>query len=418
MKKIRTIKNRHNEAVGLVTNAESIVVPRAIHKYGGNTKSEIKLLEDILNRRYSNLTKVTVHFDADGIQYIKNKEYSRGTIIKYNGQIFMAYNVNGDEISKDEPHELSKHWIALTDTYGNKCIAIDDGSYSIEDSLNKYGHVINNLIDIINMRDNNFIPYYNYINDGDYIKVISSSDGNYTMRLNFREWQNINGSVYRSIDLISDELIPTIKFTPYADKFGIEHENIKNVNSFTGLPVWEFSKLSQQIDNYNDRFMQYMINTNYTNGDTGKKQGFYRGYDRLSLKNNTAKGYTSASPDYYINDNNPYTGLPMTMCGHTWLPTEKEVFGQSFSSSTQVGRIAEASFTQYPTLDTAYKRIKTVNGVPKPWATYTMTDDTLYPVIVGVDGTQIPVKLLEKSGRNFNAEVYVPYCMTFISLKM
>ena len=101
---------------------------------------------------------------------------------------------------------------------------------------------------------------------------------------------------------------------------------------------------------------------------------------------------------------------PMYKIPHKlWIPTEREVFGTSYGA---INPSAESGSKQFASLNTSHKRVKTLNGVPKPWATYTIHKNTKYPVIVNTDGTQLPLELYAANNISYNEDIYVPMCFT------
>lgn len=418
MKNINYLKNKNREDISVRTTVENIIVPNGIHKYGGNTKTELDDINSFLDNKMDNINNKVIYFPTtETIEFNQGTVYPTGTIVRYNGQIFMAYKTGGDEISTSIPHELSDEWIALSDSNGNKCVAIDDGNSDITESISKYGHSIRNIFDILVQG-----KYHNYFKDGDYIKL-SNNDINFTMRMNYREWQQTDGSLYRGVDLISDELIPDITLNISNRTGHCETNSMANEDVINQTPFYELMDIARLIEKFNEsRFSQNIVNSFSAAGN--KKKAFYYGYRRrlsTSFKDILKRDVYQVDRDSqgrssdvsYTSGHNLYDGP------HVWLPTEKEVFGQNLSANLSIqSNLIESTFKQYETLNTAYKRVKTLNGVPKPWATFSIHPGTLHPVIVSANGTQVPLYLMESNNMPFTQPVYVPLCLTLIFIKV
>lgn len=356
------------------------------------------------------LQQLTLKVPED-MKYRKGIRYNRSEIVIHNSQVFVVVAEAG---TTSEPFPYSKDWIALTDSYGSKCVAIIKWtSGSVDGDLfeqDNYGNI--GLVEMGDILRNG--KYYDYFNDGDYMIVIDRNNYKYTMRMNFREFVDDAGSTEVSVDFISDELIPSILLHPN-DTFGIENDAIKYLDEFTNSSVEEFSTLASKLDLY-----LYGELPNFLIGLLKNKYGYYAGYDRSRRVSNGG---------VYIHDRNHmngfYTSSSLGFSNHfnleklLWLPTATEVFGAvPFRKPDKYAFNIESGFRQLPSLDTAYKRVKTLGGKPQLWMTYTMESGTKYPCIINEDGTRVPMGLANSNNKTRGNDVYVPLCFTMGNVKL
>ncbi len=347
----------------------------------------------------------------ENMKYKKGTRYNRSEIVIHNSQVFVVVAEAG---TTSEPFPYSKDWIALTDSYGSKCVAIIkwtpgsvDGDLFEQDN---YGNI--GLVEMGDILRNG--KYYDYFNDGDYMIVIDRNNYKYTMRMNFREFVDDAGSTEVSVDFISDELIPSILLHPN-DTFGIENDDIKYLDEFTNSSVEEFSTVASKLDLY-----LYGELPNFLIGLLKNKYGYYAGYDRSRRVSNG--GVYSHNRNHM---NGFYTSSSLGFSNHfnleklLWLPTATEVFGAvPFRKPDKYAFNIESGFRQLPSLDTAYKRVKTLNGKPQLWMTYTIESGTKYPCIVNEDGTRVPMGLANSNNKTRGNDVYVPLCFTMGNIKL
>lgn len=347
----------------------------------------------------------------ENMKYSKGTRYNRSEIVIHNSQVFVVVAEAG---TTREPFPYSKDWIALTDSYGSKCVAIIKWtSGSVDGDLfeqDNYGNI--GLVEMGDILRNG--KYYDYFNDGDYMIVIDRNNYKYTMRMNFREFVDDAGSTEVSVDFISDELIPSIVLHPN-DTFGIENDAIKYLDEFTNSSVEEFSTVASKLDLY-----LYGELPNFLIGLLKNKYGYYAGYDRSRRVSNG--GVYSHNRNHM---NGFYTSSSLGFSNHfnleklLWLPTATEVFGAvPFRKPDKYAFNIESGFRQLPSLDTAYKRVKTLNGKPRLWMTYTIESGTKYPCVVNEDGTRIPMGLANSNNNNRGNDVYVPLCFTMGNVKL
>lgn len=356
------------------------------------------------------LQQLTLKVPED-MKYRKGIRYNRSEIVIHNSQVFVVVAEAG---TTREPFPYSKDWIALTDSYGSKCVAIIKWtSGSVDGDLfeqDNYGNI--GLVEMGDILRNG--KYYDYFNDGDYMIVIDRNNYKYTMRMNFREFVDDAGSTEVSVDFVSDELIPSILLHPN-DTFGIENDDIKYLDEFTNSSVEEFSTVASKLDLY-----LYGELPNFLIGLLKNKYGYYAGYDRsrrvsnggvYSHNRNHMNGFYNRSSLGFSNHFNLEKLL--------WLPTATEVFGAvPFRKPDKYAFNIESGFRQLPSLDTAYKRVKTLNGKPRLWMTYTIESGTKYPCIVNEDGTRVPMGLANSNNNTHGNDVYVPLCFTMGNVKL
>ena len=356
------------------------------------------------------LQQLTLKVPED-MKYKKGTRYNRSEIVIHNSQVFVVVAEAG---TTREPFPYSKDWIALTDSYGSKCVAIIKWtSGSVDGDLfeqDNYGNI--GLVEMGDILRNG--KYYDYFNDGDYMIVIDRNNYKYTMRMNFREFVDDAGSTEVSVDFISDELIPSIVLHPN-DTFGIENDDIKYLDGFTNSSVEEFSTVASKLDLY-----LYGELPNFLIGLLKNKYGYYAGYDRsrrvsnggvYSHNRNHMNGFYTSSSLGFSNLFNLEKLL--------WLPTATEVFGAvPFRKPDKYAFNIESGFRQLPSLNTAYKRVKTIGGKPRQWMTYTIESGTKYPCVVDEDGTRIPMGLANSNNNTYGNDVYVPLCFTMGNIKL
>lgn len=356
------------------------------------------------------LQQLTLKVPED-MKYRKGTRYNRSEIVIHNSQVFVVVAEAG---TTREPFPYSKDWIALTDSYGSKCVAIIKWtSGSVDGDLfeqDNYGNI--GLVEMGDILRNG--KYYDYFNDGDYMIVIDRNNYKYTMRMNFREFVDDAGSTEVSVDFISDELIPSILLHPN-DTFGIENDDIKYLDEFTNSSVEEFSTVASKLDLY-----LYGELPNFLIGLLKNKYGYYAGYDRSRRVSNG--GVYSHNRNHM---NGFYTSSSLGFSNHfnleklLWLPTATEVFGAvPFRKPDKYAFNIESGFRQLPSLDTAYKRVKTLGGKPQLWMTYTIESGTKYPCIVNEDGTRVPMGLANSNNKTRGNDVYVPLCFTMGNVKL
>lgn len=347
----------------------------------------------------------------EDMKYKPGTRYRRSELVVYKSQVFV---VNAEAGTTREPLPYSDDWIALTDSYGNKCVAINkytSGSTDIDVyEPSNYGNIgLQDLPDILRNG-----KYYDYFNDGDYMILFDRSGYKYTMRMNYREYVNDAGSTNATVDFISDELIPTIVLDPN-DAFGIESDEVKYLDNFTNVPIHEFSSVANKLDSYGWTLpnpLLYFLKNKY---------GYYAGYDRQRRISNGGVYYHNQNHmnGLYNHDSLGFTNPNFLLEKRFWLPTATEVFGAvPFRQQNKYAFNVESGFRQLPSLNTAFKRVKTLNGKPEPWMTYTIESGTKYPCVVNRDGTRVPMGLANSNTFSSGNRVYVPLCFTMGDIKL
>ena len=394
--------NHQNEEISFKLNASDIEIS------GDNnfmyTNYPFASLEDNINGYIRFRSNYRLKYN-EPLEYNPDKEYFMGDVVKFNNQLFMNI-IRSDDIPTNRtddktPNMYSSEWVAITDAWGSKCVAYypytNTGSGDAM-RFKTYGSF--GLPDIESMLQ--FGTFYQYFNDGDYFLVEDLNHNFYKMRMNYVEVVNENGSTIRRIDCVSDELIPHMSFKINTD-FGVENDTYQYSDTINNEYIWEISKMGKLLVTNDTSLVLNMLM-----GRIKPKGGYYRTYSR-SQRLDRGGSYTnniSNNTDYEsarkLSDTSNYNVS-------FWLPTEKEVFGISYGI---IDGYIESDFQQLKSLNTPYKRVKTVNGVPKPWATYTMYKNTKYPCIVGEDGTMLPMNLLNGNGNSYDKDIYMPLCFS------
>lgn len=356
------------------------------------------------------LQKLALKVPED-MKYKKGTRYNRSELVIHNNQVFVSVAEAG---TTTEPFPYSRDWIALTDSYGSKCVAIIPWmDHSMDGDLYEqfnYGNI--GLVEMGDILRNG--KYYDYFNDGDYMIIIDRDGYKYTMRMNFREFVDDAGSTEVSVDFVSDELIPSIVIN-LNNTFGIETEEVKYLDEFTNVSIEAFSIVPNKLDSYQTSNLP-----NFLIGLLRNKYGYYAGYDRSRRISNG--GVYSHNRDHM---NGLYTPSSLGFGSHftleklLWLPTATEVFGAvPFRKPDKYAFNIESGFRQLPSLDTAFKRVKTIGGKPRQWMTYTIESGTKYPCVVNEDGTRIPMGLANSNNNTRGNDVYVPLCFTMGNVKL
>lgn len=361
---------------------------------------------------YTKFLKTLTLKVPEELKYKPGTKYARSTIVVHNSQVFVVIAENG---TTREPFPYSDDWIALTDSYGNKCVAVtkyEEGGGATDDTFESVNYGNFGLQDMTDILING--KYYDYFNDGDYMIIFDRSGNKFTMRMNYREYVNEGGTTNASVDFVSDELIPDIVINPN-DTFGIESDGVKYINNFSNVPIHKFSMVPDRLDTFVYQLPNALL------GLLKNKYGYYSGYDRSKRISNDG---------VYIHNHDHMNGfyLPNGLDGgqkHSrieqlaWLPTATEVFGGiPFRRPNEYAFNIETGFKQLPSLDTAFKRVKTLNGRPKNWMIYTIESGTKYPCVVNEDGTRLPMRLSNSNGFSSGDKVYVPLCFTMGDTKI
>jgi hypothetical protein len=339
-------------------------------------------------------------------KYTDGSRYNRGDMVRYHGQLFMANPNNPEDLTTDTiPSMYSQNWIALSDNQCEKLVWWDKSPEELDNhNLINFGNILNNLPTILRKGQ-----FYDYFNDGDYYILNTSNGHTYTMRLNYNEWIDNQGITYASVDAISDEVIPNIQFN--VPKI-FEGENTKYLSSLYGVGLTTvFNTVFEELKKYRDINLQNRISWGIESPYI-KWRNYYGYYRQLPIE----KGGTynsSLSNQYYLHSLDDITKKRINEVPNIWLPIEQEVFGLTYNSCAPS---VEASFKQYTTLNTAFKRCKTLNGLPVPWMTMSVYKNDVRPIIVDVFGNEVNYALYDQNG-GFNESIYVPLCVTLLTVE-
>lgn len=337
-----------------------------------------------------------------------NEGYNRGTVGTFEGQFFMALpeDQTRDTVPTDRsPRMFSPDWIALSNNNIGKCIGIINGNTNDNMTDPEYGSLIRLFKSPNIVRD-----FYKYFNDGDYYIITDVKHDDmvlFHMRLNRQTWRDpSDGKTYGFIDAISDEVIPNFSIdSPY----GTEGESTIKSNSVYKMNLNTlYGRIVQGINMY----LNTLAIPQFFKTGVPKKRNYW-GVDRQFpiLKGN----YESVEKmSYYMNDFDTIDNRPMNTLNPIWLPTEKEIFGKTYNCLVPQ---LEASFQQYKTLDSAYKRVKTLEDIAVPWLTYSTYKGTFQPIIVDRDGTEVCYEAYNNMG-GYRDPVHVPFCITLATERL
>lgn len=406
--KYHKIVNNSKEDVAVKCRVSDIVY-RSRHPYVFEYLDSLSsYIEDYIKFLNTLILKV-----PEELKYKTGGKYKKGDLVIYNSQVFVALPKDGT--TTHEPNPYSLEWIALTDSNGSKCVAVTKhtgtaGATGDDFDSDIYGNFgLQELADILRNG-----KYYDYFNDGDYMIITDRNNNRYTMRMNYREYVNSAGSTNASVDFVSDELIPSIVINPN-DTYGIEHEFYKYTDEIRNAPMHKFADVAVKLDNYLYELPNSLI------GLLKNKYGFYPGYNRSRRISNGGVYYHT--PDHMnglyssnsIDNNKKNSEIEQSL----WLPTATEVFGTvPFRKPDRYAFNVESGFRQLPSLNTSFKRVKTLNGRPEQWMTYTIESGTKYPCIVNRDGTRVPMGLANSNSVSSGDRVYVPLCFTMGDIKL
>ena len=215
-----------------------------------------------------------------------------------------------------------------------------------------------------------------------------------------------DGNTYGFIDAISDEVIPNFSIdSPYITEGDLTE---KNKSSYQ----MHLNTLYRRIVQETNTYLNNLNIPQFFKTGVPKKRNYW-GVDRNFpiLKDNY---FSIDKMDYYMNAFDTVNNMPINTLNPIWLPTEKEVFGKTYNCLVPS---LEASFQQYKTLDSAYKRVKTLGDIAVPWLTYSTYNETSLPIIVDRDGTEVCYEAYNTMG-GYRDPVYVPFCITLATQQL
>lgn len=395
--------NKFKEEISFKVDKENIIYTNTYSRNGVTLNiDKLSDIETYLDPIIANVDagKYNVSI-ANPITFKSGTTYERGTIVKYAGQMFMATPKN-KRTTQMRPHMYCSDWIAITDQIIPKKIGIDMTKSDMVRQINEeeFGGLLFKLPEIVSNGN-----YYDYFMDGDYFTLIGNDNISYTMRIEYREWYNYQlKEKYIRVDAISDELIPTIKLNV---NNSMESPRLSDLSSSKNISIKDilYGAYNQLKNYYETNFTDQEITKGY-----GEMNGYKVGNEKLYIKTKNSYIY-SLSELRYIMISDTFDNIPCYNMGHLWLPNEKEIFGKKYNSLTNY---TEVQFDQYSMLDTPYKRIKTANGIPRPWITNSIYGTTSHPVIVDEWGSEVPINLYNN---NYNKDVYMPLCVTLATYK-
>lgn len=402
--KLNSIYNKAKEKISFKVDKEDIIYTNTYSK--NRDRINISTLDNIENH----ITPIVDNIDigkynigiANPIDFKRGYTYTRGTIVRYNGQMFMATPKN-KRTTKITPNMYCSDWIAMTDQIAPKQIGIDMTKSDIVRRVNEeeFGGLLFKLPGIVSTG-----KYHDYFMDGDYFSLIGNDNVYYTMRIEYREWyNNPSKSRYIRVDAISDELIPSIKVNV---NNSMESPRLSALSTATRVSIKDilYTAYNQLRNYYDTNFTDQEITHTYDDINACKY-----GNEKLYTKTKDSYVY-NLSESRYVTVTDTFDNILSYNLGHMWLPNEKEIFGKKYNSLTNY---TEVQFDQYSILDTAYKRVKTVNGVPRPWISSSIYRTTSHPIVVDEWGNEVPIHLYNN---NYNKDVFVPLCVTLAAFKI
>lgn len=401
--KLYKLYNKSKEEISFKITKENII---DTNKYSRNG---VSLNIDNLNDIDIDLDKILVDVNngkyniniVDPITFKSSTRYNRGDIVKYKGQLFMA-SPNGRRTTTMTPQMYCSDWIAITNQIAPKKIGIDMAKSDMIRQINEeeFGSLLFKLPEILSNGN-----YYDYFNDGDYFTLMGNDGVNYTMRIEYREWYNSHlHERYIRVDAISDELIPTIKLNVNNTMESPRLSSLVTTNNISIRDIL-YGAYNQLKNYYDTNFTDHEITKAY-----GDMNGCKYGNEKLYTKTKDSYLYNISELRYTIVSDR-FDHIICYNMGHLWLPNEKEIFGRRYNSLTNYN---EVQFDQYSMLDSHYKRVKTVNGTPKPWITNSIYKTTSHPIIIDEYGSEVPINLYNN---NYNKDVYIPLCVTLATFK-
>lgn len=400
------LTNKSNEEISfntLLSNVKSNTSLNNVNKF------HIHAISDIYDRAASfsdNADNGMYTIDTETPQeYVDGSRYKRGSIVRYKGQVFMARPLNSGDLTVETiPSMYSENWIAISDNQCEKLLGWDKAKEELGDyNITNFGNILNNLPLILARGQ-----FYTFFNDGDYYILTDSSGNQYTMRISYNEWMDDSGNTWMSVDAISDEVIPYISYNIneiFESSLTSDSEFLYGVGLTT-----IFARVFNDLAAYRKKTLTDRISFGqppYTK--TRNYNGFYR---QFPLKKGANYG-TSREHSYYMNRLDDITKKRINEVPNIWLPLEKEVFGLTYNT---VSPATEASFKQYKVLNTAFKRVKTLNKKPVCWMTMSIYNNTQKPIIVDMYGNEVNYESYNNYG-GFNEPIYLPLCVTLLTLK-
>lgn len=406
MKKYKLV-NSENEEISFNIPLSNVIENRSGDKQGAMHISDVntifQLASQVEDDFYNN--KYTINCTQD-LKYSDGETNEINRLVKHKDQTFLCSPQFGrEDTTNTMPNMYSENWVAISDTQYGKFIGRDMNPAELGDynRINN-GNAIDNLLGALSSYN-----FYDYFNDGDWYVLRTTNDHLYTMRINYNEWTDGQGRTFMSVDAISDEVIPIIRYK--ISEF-LETDNTKVLSSFNRVSTESvFGRVFDSLKTYRSTNLTGLKSFGLTSPYV--KWRNYHGYDRSLFLDKGGTYSVPESSNYYLDDTDSLVKKPMYELPNIWLPNEKEVFGVSYNCLCPP---VEASFKQYKTLDTAFKRVKTLNGKPVPWMTLSMHKNTPHPLIVDSNGNELSYEYWSQHG-GFSEDIYLPLCVTLLTVE-
>ena len=406
MRKYKLVNNE-NEEISFNIPLSNVIENRSGDRQGMMHISEVNTIFQLASQvedDYEN-HKYTINCTQD-FKYSDGETNEINRLVKHKGQTFLCSPQFGREDTTDTmPNMYSENWVAISDIQYGKFIGRDMHPTELGDynRINN-GNAIDNLLGALSSYN-----FYDYFNDGDWYALTTTNDHVYTMRINYNEWTDGQGRTFMSVDAISDEVIPVARYK--VSEF-LEKNNTSTKESFSRVSTESvFGRVFDTLKTYRSNNLTGLKSFGLTSPYVKRRN--YHGYDRSLFLEKGGTYSVPESSNYYLDDLDSQYKKPMYEIPNIWLPNEKEVFGVSYNC---VCPPVEASFKQYKTLDTAFKRVKTLNGEPVPWMTLSMHKSTPHPLIVDTNGNELSYEYWMNHG-GFDEYVYLPLCVTLLTVE-
>lgn len=236
--------------------------------------------------------KYTVNASQD-FKYSDGETTQINTLTKHKGQTFLCSPQFGrEETTETMPNMYSEDWVAISDIQHGKFIGRDANPTELGDynRINN-GNAIEKLFDTLVSHN-----FYDYFNDGDWYALTTLNNHVYTMRLNYNEWVNKNGKKCMSVDAISDEVIPIIRYKVNEILEKTDTKSLTSLEIASNLSV--FGRIFDSLQEYRTTNLTGL----HSFGLTGPyiKWRYYHGYDRTLPVEKGGVYTTDPKQDYYL----------------------------------------------------------------------------------------------------------------------
>ena len=406
MRKYKLVNNEKEE-ISFNIPLSNVIENRRGDKEGTIHISDVNKILQLGNQCEDNFdnNKYTINSSQD-FKYSEGDTTRLNTLLKHKGQTFLCSPQFGrEDTTETMPNMYSEDWVAVSDIQHGNFIGRDSPPAELGDynRINN-GNALEHLLAAMTLYN-----FYDYFNDGDWYALTTLDGHVYTMRLNYNEWTDSQNRTYMSIDAISDEVIPNISYKVSEILENNDTKSLSSLNRVSNVSV--FGRVFDDLNSYRTINLTGLKSFGIT--PPYVKWRNYHGYDRYN-PTEKRRGYNISNTEtYYLDELDSIYRKSMYEVPNIWLPNEKEVFGVSYNClCPQI----EASFRQYKTLDTAFKRVKTLNGKPVSWMTMSMYGIRQQPIVVDANGNEVSYEYWGEHG-GFDEYVYLPLCVTLLTVE-